>query len=277
MGDFMYIVVYRLTNLLNDSQYDSATMHICRKLLEIVADLEQLSIDQVAAKCNVSKSTLSKFVKNLGFENYKDFRENAVREKEDSLYTGNAGLEMEKYIEKYRMDNFLKLLSKDVEEFMSGIDLQQVRRLVKAIYEAPRVAAFGMVYSETVAMDFVYQMAELRKTVETRIHDIRQEEYLKKADADTLVVIFSNTGQYIYKNGMKTTNSSRSFVGKTKAKKALITSNKAALREPYIDYPVLFSFTSVVQNQIFMERLIINVIVDEYKSYRRRVERELSS
>lgn len=273
----MYIVVYRLTNLLNDSQYDSATMHICRKLLEIVADLEQLSIDQVAAKCNVSKSTLSKFVKNLGFENYKDFRENAVREKEDSLYTGNAGLEMEKYIEKYRMDNFLKLLSKDVEEFMSGIDLQQVRRLVKAIYEAPRVAAFGMVYSETVAMDFVYQMAELRKTVETRIHDIRQEEYLKKADADTLVVIFSNTGQYIYKNGMKTTNSSRSFVGKTKAKKALITSNKAAFREPYIDYPVLFSFTSVVQNQIFMERLIINVIVDEYKSYRRRVEWELNS
>ena len=58
----MYIVVYRLTNLLNDSRYDSANMHICRKLLEIVTDLDQMSIDQVADKCNVSKSTLSKFV-----------------------------------------------------------------------------------------------------------------------------------------------------------------------------------------------------------------------
>ena len=126
-------------------------------------------------------------------------------------------------------------------------------------------------------MDFVYQMADARKTVETRIHDLRQEEYLKKADADTLVIIFSNTGQYIYQNGMKATDRSRSFVGKTKAKKALITSNKEALREPYIDYPVLFSFTSVVQNQIYMEHLMINVIVDEYKSYKRRMERELES
>ena len=76
---------------------------------------------------------------------------------------------------------------------------------------------------------------------------------------------------------MKATNSSRSFVRKTRAKTALITSNKEALKEPYIDYPVLFSFTSVVQNQVFMERLMINVIVDEYKSYKRRVERELNS
>lgn len=269
----MYIVVYRLTNLLNNSQYNSTNMHICRKLLEIVADLERMSIAQVADKCNVSKSTLSKFVKTLGFENYKDFRENAIREKDESFYTGNVGLEMEKYIEKYRMDNFLKLLAKDVEQFMQGIDMQQVRRLVKALYEAPRVAAFGMVYSETVAMDFVFQMAELRKTVETRIHDLQQEEYFKMADADTLIIIFSNTGQYIYRDGMKATNSTRSFVRKTKAKTALITSNRDALKEPYIDYPVLFSFTSVVQNQVFLERLMNNVIIDEYKNYKRRMER----
>lgn len=92
------------------------------------------------------------------------------------------------------------------------------------------------------------------------------------ADPDTLIIIFSNTGQYIYQDGMKATNSSRSFVRKTRARTALITSNKEALKEPYIDYPVLFSFTSVVQNQVFMERLMINVIIDEYKSYKRRME-----
>lgn len=120
----MFIVVYRLTNLLNNSQYNSTTMHICRKLLEIVTDLDRMSIGQVADKCNVSKSTLSKFVKTLGFENYKDFRENAIREKDAPVYTGNIGFEMEKYIEKYHMDNFLKLLAKDVEKFMQGIDMQ---------------------------------------------------------------------------------------------------------------------------------------------------------
>ena len=85
--------------------------------------------------------------------------------------------------------------------------------------------------------------------------------------------IFSNTGQYIYRDGMKATNSTRSFVRKTKAKTALITSNRDALKEPYIDYPVLFSFTSVVQNQVFLERLMNNVIIDEYKNYKRRMER----
>ena len=64
----MYIVAYRLINLLNDSEYDSTEAHIAESLLGIIKEIEHMPIDQVADKCHISKSTLSKFVKRLGLK-----------------------------------------------------------------------------------------------------------------------------------------------------------------------------------------------------------------
>lgn len=262
----MYIVVYRLINLLNDSEYDSTDAHIAESLLDMIKDIEHMPIDKVADKCHISKSTLSKFVKRLGFEDYREFRENARNEKKRAGYHNyEEKVPMDRFIGQYGIERFLGILSEDIRHFLSGIDRNQISALAQALHKYKKVAAFGSVYSETVAMDFMYEIAGVGKYIKTNIYDVKQEQYINEADEDTLIIIFSNSGQYIYENGMKPLNQSRSFVRKTKGRIALITSNKEAAADQSVSYPVLYHFTTPVQNHLFIERIIMEMIVDEFK------------
>lgn len=63
------------------SEYDarSTEHHIASVMLENIYQLTHVSIGELARMCNVSKSTMSKFVRDMGFDDYKDFRLEAGR------------------------------------------------------------------------------------------------------------------------------------------------------------------------------------------------------
>lgn len=262
----MFIVSYRLLNLLNDADYDSLESHLAQQLLSMVEELDRLSIDVVSARCHVSKSTLSKFVKNLGFSDYREFRENARNEKRRSGYHRyEQMLPMGRCIWQLGMDSYLPILKKDIDDFMQQIDRRQIRQLAQAIHRFEKVAAYGAVYSQTVAMDFVYRMAEEGRFIKTNTYDVKQEQTIRQAGEDTLIILFSNSGQYLYENGMKNHNMSQSFIQKSRASFALITSNPEAAADPRVTFPVLYRFHSIVQNHPIIERLVSELIVYEYK------------
>lgn len=68
-----------LSNKLNDilnTTYTNDIYHtICHFIKSHIDDIPNLSIDEVAKQCYVSKSMVSKFIKKLGYESYKDFKE----------------------------------------------------------------------------------------------------------------------------------------------------------------------------------------------------------
>lgn len=269
----MYIVAYRLLNLLNDCEFDCTDAHIARSLLDMLNEIEFMPIDQVAIKCHISKSTLSKFIiKRLGFEDYKEFRYNARKEKKRGIYTGNEEKRSaNQFIETQGMEQYLNVLSYDVKNFLSGINMEQIQKLAEALYEYEKVAAFGAVYSETVAMDFMYMIAQEKKYIKTNIFDTKQEQFINQADDNTLIIFFSNSGQYLYRDGLKALNSSKLFIKKTRARIALITSNNKAAYDPCITYPILYHMSTNVQNHLIMERLVVNMIVDGYRKVKKRM------
>ena len=73
MGNFLN----RLLAMLNDNDLDSTNYHIAMTLLMNFYSLYKLSIGEVAKLCSVSKSTISKFIIVLNFEDYADFRASA--------------------------------------------------------------------------------------------------------------------------------------------------------------------------------------------------------
>ena len=61
----MGILYDRLLILLNESSSDSTFYHIALAMLQNMELLHSLAINEVADLCRVSKSTISKFIKNL--------------------------------------------------------------------------------------------------------------------------------------------------------------------------------------------------------------------
>lgn len=262
----MFIVAYRLINLRNNSGIDSTDSHIAEVMLEHVNEIDRLSIEKVAELCSVSKSKLSKFVKQMGFDDYKEFRDLVKNEKYRSGYYGYEDkLPMGRYIAKEGWDEYMKILHDDLDRFTERLDMYAVRRLATALYQHKEVAAFGSVYSQTAAIDFMYRMAEEGKYIRTYTYDIAQEEYLKNMDKDTLVIIFSNSGQYLYGDGMRLNGYFKTYLKKTKGEIALITSNREAAMDPIVKYPVLYTFSTHVHSHMLMERLAMEIILSEYK------------
>lgn len=262
----MYIVAYRLINLRNNSRRDSTDSLIAQTLLEHIHEIDRLSIENVAEMCSVSPSKFSKFVKRLGFDNYKEFRDLVKNEKYRSGYYGYEDkYPMGLYIEKVGWEPYLDILRYDLDHFTDKTDRDMVRRLAEALRDHDDVAAFGSVYSQTAAVDFMYRMAEEGKNIRTYTYDLEQEEYMKNMDENTLVIIFSNSGQYLYGDGMRKIGYFKTYLKRTKGEIALITSNEEAARDPIVKYPILYSFTTKVHSHMLMERLIMELVISEYK------------
>lgn len=85
----MFIAGYRLLNLRNNLGNNSTDLHIVEVMLENINEIDKLSIETMAELCDVSKSKISKFVKQIGFEDYKEFRDFARNEKRHSGYLGH--------------------------------------------------------------------------------------------------------------------------------------------------------------------------------------------
>lgn len=262
----MYIVAYRLINIRNSSRSDSTDSHIAEILLSNINEIDSLSIDSVAEMCSISKSKLSKFVKRIGFDDYKEFRDLVKNEKYRSGYYGYEDkLPMGRCIAKDGMDSYLKILHDDLDHFRDSIDENMVKCLARALFEHEEVAAFGSVYSQTAAIDFMYRMAEEGKNIRTYTYDVAQEDYMKNMDENTLVIIFSNSGQYLYGDGMRKIGYFKTYLKRSKGEIALITSNEKAAADPIVKYPILYSFSTDVHSHMLMERLAMEMIISEYK------------
>lgn len=262
----MFIVAYRLINLRNNSRRDSTDANIAETLLEHINEIDRLSIENVAEMCSISTSKFSKFVKRLGFGNYKEFRDLVKNEKYRSGYYGYEDkIPMGLYIEKDGWESYLEILRKDLDHFTARTDFNMVRRLARALRSHDEVAAFGSVYSQTAAIDFMYRMAEEGKNIRTYTYDLEQEKYMKDMDENTLVIIFSNSGQYLYGDGMRKLGYFKSYLKRTKGEIALITSNAEAAMDPIVKYPILYSFSTNVHSHMLMERLVMELIISEYK------------
>ena len=70
----MYILYNRLITALNEKKPDSTEFYIAKMMIWNLWELPRMSISDVAKMCAVSKSTISKFVRDIGFEDYLDFK-----------------------------------------------------------------------------------------------------------------------------------------------------------------------------------------------------------
>lgn len=265
----MFITAYRLINLRNISANNSTDSHIAEVILENINEIDKYSIERVAKICDVSKSKLSKFVKKIGFDDYKEFRELVRNEKYHSGYYGYEDkLPMGRFIGKEGWTPYLEILKYDLDHFTNKMDMAMIRRLALAIRSHRQVAAFGSVYSQTAAIDFMYRMAEEGKYIRTYTSDTSQEEYLKNMGEDTLIIIFSNSGQYLYGDGMRLSGYFKTYMKKVKGEIALITSSEKTALDPIVKYPILYSFSTNVHSHMIMERLVMEMIISEYKNCR---------
>jgi len=262
----------RLLIILNNGKEDSTYYHIANILLCNFASIKDMTISEVADLCFVSKSTISKFTRYIGFDDFLELKlASSYKSNKHSNYL-NYSDNILSYMENHTKEEYIDVIIDDLELAKSSIDVNKIDELVENLIKYDKVAAFGLLYSESAAMDLQVKLAYNEKYIITHINDVEQNEFIKNADKDTLVIIFTNSGDYIRKYQLMAGNVDKNIFKQTKAKIVVITANKEMEKHPYVDLCITFQHASSVQTHSILFQIITDFIAIRYRKRRRKCE-----
>lgn len=265
----MGILLNRLLIILNDSDLNSTDYHIAFTLLSNFYLINEMSIGAVADLCSVSKSTISKFIRKLHFEDYSEFRAAAPFVENRSGFNLNYNRNIAEYIEQNSMDSYIDCILDDVSACKKNIDMGKVRELAGYLVSYKKVASFGLLFSELGAMDLQAKLAYNGKFIITNLNDVKQDDYINNAGDDSLIIIYSNSGSYIQQYMLSEFHTKKDY-SKIKAKIVLITGNAKMENHPNVDLCISFTHSSIVQTHSVIYPLINDIIIMEYRKLTRK-------
>lgn len=261
----MGTLLNRLLIVLNNEKEESTYYHIAYTLLSNFEHIKHMNISQIAEICFVSKSTISKFIRSLGFDDFIEFKYSSGYKSNKETNSLNYKDNILNYIESHSYSKYIDVLISDLEIAKTSIDRGSIKKLAQDLVRYDKVAAFGLLYSESAAVDFQTKLAYNGKYIITYMNDVKQDEFIKNADEDTLIVIFSNSGGYIKQYQLTGEKIDKNIFKQTKAKIVVITSNDKMKENPYVDLCVTFRNTSSVQTHAILFQVITDCIALEFR------------
>lgn len=259
----------RLLNVVNENLPGSTWYNIAMKMLQYDGDLDTISIEEMASLCTASKSTISKFVRTLGYEDYRNFQKqasvNLSRKQRDNFFpTDVIG-----YIEQNSTDVYLDAVLRDIRMTYELLDWKTLDRLVEDIYHAEKVAAFGWEFSETAALDLQTKLRFYRKFIVTNTDDQKQVEYIRNADQKTLIIVFSDSGEYIQRPRNMEPERAHWAFEHFQGKLVIITSDPDADKNPLVDYCLRYRHCRGVHTHRVLYAVLTDLLVYRYREYLR--------
>lgn len=260
----MGMLLSRLLITLNEEPLDLTDFHIAMIMLENYEILATITIEQLALLCHVSKSKISKFARYLGFLDYAELRE-TIPNHPHSAYSYNA-INMP-FLENHSFFDYVTIMQDDMTLLKNTISDSKIDELAQDLIKYSKVAAFGLMYSETAAVDLQTKLAMNNKYIYTSLNDVKQNDYIQNAKEDTLIIVFSHSGDYILKQQMMTGDIQKSAFRKTKAKVVVITNNEELVSSEMIDYAILYQTSTSLPSHSILFSLISDYLVYRYRYY----------
>ncbi len=122
-------------------------------------------------------------------------------------------------------------------------------------------------FSESAAIDLQYKLAYSSKFIYTSQDDRKQDAYIRSADEDTLIIVFSNSGNFLHQQLLRPGHPERDTFTHTKAKIFAITANAAVKDLPYVSDAIVFPHETSLQTHAFLYQIIMDMIVTRYRFY----------
>lgn len=169
---------------------DATNSLIASYILEHLEKMQDIGIREMAAACNVSLSSISRFCKEIGLRDFNELKELL---RTTNLYYEEVSHDSEPM---QRVTGYGSRVKDSVDLVTKTIDIPSVERLVKDLASYERIAAFGLLKAAGAAISLQADMLMQGRQVYTNVAYGEQIRYLEEAGRNDLIVIFSYTGTY---------------------------------------------------------------------------------
>lgn len=233
-------------------------LRACDEILDNILLVQKLSFTELSEKIGITKASILRFCKKVGFSGYNEFRYECIRHV-NSIHNVDTDDkdEIKTHITKvgHMYSDILNLMNKVIDE-------EEVKKLIKFIREARRIRAVGVINSAIPCHQLRY--AFLMFGVEIDV--INSEAELKAIDlsinSKDLTIIFSVSAKSEYvKNAIDYT---KNVGGKT----ALITMNVTSECRNNVDVFITLPSVSNLKNESLLNSVpIFSVFIEILNVY----------
>ena len=168
----------------------STNSMIASYILDHLDEMQHLGIKDMARQCHVAVSSISRFCKEIGLKDFAELREllmttDLVFEEQDYQLTPSE-----------RLHQYRKKVEESLIMVEESIDIHQIIQLCQEIKNHKKIAIFGLLKAESVALNLQGDLLMLGKQVYTNVSYAEQLDYIFHANEDDLIILFSYTGAY---------------------------------------------------------------------------------
>ena len=263
MGD-RTLPIYLLSTMASQKN-DSTNCQISSYILENLESVKGMTIVELAQHCYVSNSSISRFCKDIGLHDFVELK--------DLLQSTELSYRLlsQKETTKERSQEFADMVIDGFKSVLDSFDYEVLGRLSKDLMKYQRIAAFGLLKAESAAMNFQHDMLMLGKIVTTKVSFSQQKEYMKKADENDCILIFSYGGYY------STNYHKLCFKEGHKPKIYMITTDPKGHENKYVDEVIHFNAPPFYQvGNPYLMQLIEGILVQNL-AYELRKEESLNT
>lgn len=189
----------RLWGVLQEEDKESINYQIANTLVTKASSIKHTSSSSLAKLCNVSKPSISRFCKNLGYDDFYDFRaelnqyipDRGTKYNLDGFDTNKEG-----DIDINWMEAYLNKIEKNISILKSSSFLKQVEELVEDIHDYNQVILMGNMQSGNTASN-LHNNLHIPKNNILAITGLKgQISALNELKPNRLFIIFSVSGEY---------------------------------------------------------------------------------
>ncbi|SFU88275.1 transcriptional regulator, RpiR family [Clostridium sp. DSM 8431] len=201
-----------LFSVINESNHKDTNYVLAQYFLENYHKLSELNIFNVAEECYVSRSSIRRFCKSIGYENFVELKKQFAEYDDQYKY----------YMMHSNRENYRELLTNEINEMIKELDKrmneEEVERIADKIYKSRYVVFLTSDTSTAVVQEFQKSMIFFGKVIKIISDVYTDKSLISSLDERDVLFVISSTGTFA--------KASRDFIEKNKAEKILITVNR---------------------------------------------------
>lgn len=252
----MFNLAIILFSTLNTEELGATDYRIARFMLDNIRNIQHYTISQFAKECFVSNSSVSRFCRTIGFNEFSELKGQLYKVADVSqtkfCFSGKEHSQL--------LTAYVDAVTSNLEKLKNSLDMAAINTLVQEIHAYPKVAAFGSLQSHQVALNLQADLFSSNKIIDTNIKFSDQLHYMNQADEKTLMIIFSKSGEYF----SRATAHNLSFKTVKGPKIYLITDNARLVKPKFVDSLITFESNQDYAAHPYPLEVVKSLIAMEY-------------
>ncbi len=233
---------------------DTTDSQIAYYILNHLDDIQNDSISELAMKCNVSNSSISRFCRNIGLNDFSELKESLNDQTFKFEVASNSN------DNEIRTFEHASKVQESINEVAQTLDTRVLFELVKDIHQYKQVTILGLLKASSAAINLQVDLLMLGKLVNVKLTYNDQLEFISHANQNDLVIIFSYTGAY-FDQGLRFTKNLNNIP------KIYLISGNVCEENPYIYKNICFNSKLDQISHPYQLIFVSSLIAQEYNHF----------